>query len=153
MFDGRHGFGGAVRTRLKQLGALVGAVAFAAGCAAGQAFRQGNAATKAGDLDQAVAYYRTASQAAPDNPNYKIALERAQLAASRAHFEKAKEFEAADQLEAARGEYQLASEYDPANRQAAAKVTALDQTIRARIEAARPRPAIEQLRDRVRNTP
>lgn len=142
-----------MRTRLKRLGVLAGAVALAAGCAAGQAFRQGNAAVKTGDFDQAVAYYRTASQAAPDNPNYKIALERAQLAASRAHFERAKEFEAQDQLEAARGEYQLASEYDPANRQAAAKVVTLDQTIRARIEAARPRPAIEQLRDRVRATP
>ncbi|MBS1817743.1 MAG: hypothetical protein JSU08_07430 [Acidobacteria bacterium] len=139
-----------MRTRLTRLGALAGAVALAAGCAAGQAFRQGNAATKAGDFDQAVAYYRTASQASPDNPNYKIALERAQLAASRSHFDKAKEFEAADQLEAARGEYQLASEYDPSNRQAAAKVAALDQTIRTRIEAARPRPAIEQLRERVR---
>ena len=100
----------------------------AAGCAAGKAFRQGNVAIKDGDLDQAVAYYRTASQAAPDNPNYKIALERAQLAASRAHFDKAKAYEEQEQLEAARGEYQLASEYDPANRQAAAKVITLDQT-------------------------
>ncbi len=122
----------------------------AAGCAAGKAFRQGNVAIKDGDLDQAVAYYRTASQAAPDNPNYKIALERAQLAASRAHFDKAKAYEEQEQLEAARGEYQLASEYDPANRQAAAKVITLDQTIRQRIEAARPRPAIEGLRERAR---
>ena len=44
------------------------------------------------------------------------------LAASRAHFDKAREFEEKDQLEAARGEYQLASEYDSSNRQAAAKV-------------------------------
>jgi general secretion pathway protein D len=139
-----------VRTRLKQLGALAAAVVLAAGCAAGQAFRQGNAAIKAGDLDQAVAYYRTASQASPDNPNYRIALERAQLAASRAHFDRAKAFEEQDQLEAARGEYQLAAEYDAANRQAAAKVAALDQTIRARIEAARPRPAIDQIRERAR---
>jgi len=133
-----------------RLGLLLAIVAMAAGCAAGKAFRQGNAAIKTGDLDQAVAYYRTASQAAPDNPNYKIALERAQLAASRAHFDKAKAYEEQEQLEAARGEYQLASEYDPANRQAAAKVITLDQTIRARIEAARPRPAIEQLRERAR---
>jgi general secretion pathway protein D len=139
-----------VTTRLKRLGALAAIVACAAGCAAGQAFRQGNAASKAGDLDQAVAYYRTAAQADPDNPNYKIALERAQLAASRAHFDRAKAFEDQNQLEAARGEYQLASEYDPANRQAAAKVVSLDQTIRARIEAQRPRPVIEQIRERAR---
>ena len=131
---------------------LAAVLACAAGCAAGQAFRQGNASIKSGDLDQAVAYYRTASNADPGNPNYKIALERAMLAASRAHFDKAKVFEDQDQLEAARGEYQLASEYDPANRQAAAKIIALDQAVRLRIEAARPKPAIEQLRERVRAT-
>ena len=139
-----------MRTRLNRLASLAAVIACAAGCAAGQAFRQGNAATKAGDLDQAVAYYRTASNADPGNPNFKIALERAMIAASRAHFDKAKAFEDQDQLEAARGEYQLASEYDPANRQAAAKIISLDQAIRARIEAARPKPVIEQLRERVR---
>jgi type II secretory pathway component GspD/PulD (secretin) len=125
-------------------------VAAASGCAAGRAFRQGNVAMQTGELDQAVAYFRRASQASPDEPKYTIALERAQLAASRAHMAQARAFEAQDQLEAARGEYQLASEYDASNRQAAAKVAVLDQTIRARIEAARPRPAIEQLRDRAR---
>src|SRR5262245_54941088 len=129
---------------------LCGAVIIAGGCAAAQSFRNGNAAMKSGDLDQAVAYYRSASQASPDNPNYKIALQRAMLAASRAHFDKAREFEEKDQLEAARGEYQLALEYDSSNRQAAARIAALDQMIRARIEAARPRPPIEQLRERAR---
>jgi general secretion pathway protein D len=131
--------------------ALLLATAFVSACAAGKAYRMGGEAMKAGDWDQAVAYYRTALNDSPDNANYKIGLERAQLAASRAHFEKAREFESKDQIEAARGEYQLASEYDPSNRQAAAKVVSLDQTIRARIEAARPRPAIEQLRERARN--
>lgn len=124
--------------------------ALAAGCGASRSYRMGADAMKQGDLDQAVAYFRTAAQSSPDNANYQIALQRAMLAASRAHFDKAKEFEANDQIEAARGEYQLASEYDPSNRQAAAKVIAIDQTIRARIEAARPRPAIEQLRERAR---
>jgi general secretion pathway protein D len=139
-----------VRRRLFHLGFIAAAVLFAGGCAASQAFRNGNVSMKAGDLDQAVAYYRTASLASPDNANYKIALQRAMLAASRAHFDKARDFEEKGQLEAARGEYQLASEYDPSNRQAAARVAALDQTIRARIEAQRPRPPIEQLRQRAR---
>ncbi|MEQ1870618.1 MAG: hypothetical protein ABL961_11400 [Vicinamibacterales bacterium] len=139
-----------MRTRLRQLVVIGAVVAAVSGCAAGKAFHSGNAAVKAGDLDQAVAYFRTASQAAPDNPNYKIALQRAMLAASRVHFENAKEFEEKDQLEAARGEFQLAAEYDGTNRQAAARVTALDQIIRTRIEAQRPRPAIEQMRERAR---
>ncbi|HEV3061757.1 MAG TPA: secretin N-terminal domain-containing protein [Vicinamibacterales bacterium] len=141
MADGRWQMGAA--------GILAAALALG-GCAAGQAFRQGNDASRAGDLDEAVAAYRKAAQAAPDNPNYKIALQRAQLAASRAHLDKARDFESKDQLEAALGEYRQASEYDPTNRQATAKVAELDRTIRERIEASRPRPAIEQLRDRAR---
>ena len=136
--------------RLSGIVTVIVLASLAGGCASARAFRQGNSASRAGDLDQAVAYYRTAAQAAPNNPNYKIALERAMLASSRAHFDRARAFEAQDQLEAARGEYRLASEYDPTNRQASAKVISLDQTIRERIEAARPKPAIEQLRERAR---
>ena len=36
-----------------------------------------------GNLDEAVAAYRKAVQAAPDNPNYKIALQRAGLITQR----------------------------------------------------------------------
>ncbi len=137
-------------SKLARWAAVAALALLVSGCAAGQAFRNGDDALKAGNLDQAVEYYRAAAKADPDNANYKIALERTLLAASRAHFDRAREFEAQDQLDAARGEYRLASEYDPTNRQAAAKVVSLDQIIRQRIEAARPRPAIEQLRERAR---
>ncbi|PYR43434.1 MAG: hypothetical protein DMF93_03205 [Acidobacteria bacterium] len=127
------------------------AVALAAsGCAAGKAFSQGEVALNAGNLDEAVAAYRKATQAAPNNANYRIALQRAMQAASRQHLEKARQFEQGDQLEAALGEYRQASEYDPSNRTATAKVAELDRTIRERIEASRPKPAIEQLRARAR---
>jgi general secretion pathway protein D len=139
-----------VTRRLKCVGVLLAVAIFAGGCAAGRAFRQGNIAMRGGDLDQAVAYYRIAVQSDPDNPNYKIALERAMVAASRAHIDRARKFEAEDQLDAARSEYRLAAEYDPTNLTAAAKVAALDQTIRQRNEAARPRPPIEDLRARAR---
>src|SRR5438132_2665697 len=100
-----------------QIGVLVlGLALVAGGCAAGKAFRQGDAAMRAGQLDEAVAAFRKAVQAAPDNPNYKIALQRTMQAASRAHLEKAREFEAKDQLEAALGEYRQASDFDPSNR-------------------------------------
>src|SRR5436189_3987453 len=110
--------------RLKALGVLLAlALALVAGgCAAAQAFRQGDSAMRAGKLDEAVAAYRKAVQAAPDNSNYKIALSRAMQAASRAHLEKAREFERQDQLEAALGEYKQASEFDPSNRVATSKV-------------------------------
>src|SRR5262245_17605867 len=131
---------GSVKRELSKLGFVVFVSISVASCAAGHAFRQGNDALKTGDLDVAVEYYRTATQADPDNPNYKIALQRTMLAASRSHFDKARDFENQGQLEAAEGEYRRAVEFDPTNRQAAAKVAALEQTLRARAEAARPRP-------------
>jgi general secretion pathway protein D len=123
---------------------------FAAGCAAGSAFRQGETLMRAGNLDEAVAAYRRASQAAPNNATYKITLQRAMQAASRAHLERAREYEKEDQLEAALGEYKAASEYEPSNRTASAKVAELDRTIRDRIEASRPKPAIQGMRERAR---
>jgi general secretion pathway protein D len=137
-----------VSTRQRAIGILVVAALFTGGCAAGRAFRQAQAATRAGDPDQAVAYYRKAVQAAPDNTSYKIALERAMLDASRAHLDKAKDFEQHDQLDAALSEYRLAAEYDPSNRLAAAQAAALEQTIRNRVEASRPTPPLEKARER-----
>ena len=120
------------------------------GCAASQAYKHGQGAVKSGNLDEAVAAYRRVMQADPMNADYAIALRRTMIAASRAHLDRSKEFEDRDQLEAALGEYRLASEYDPSNRTVIGKVSTLEQTIRTRIEAARPRPAIEELRARVR---
>src|SRR5437868_13182076 len=102
--------------RVRSLAFVCAVALFAGGCAAGQAFKQGDEATRRGDLDEAVASFRKAVQIDPDNPNYKIALERAMLAASRDHIAKAKQFEEQDQLEAALGEYRLAGENDASNR-------------------------------------
>jgi general secretion pathway protein D len=87
-----------MRKTVRYLGLVLVLAFVASGCAASKAFRQGNEATKIGDLDEAVAAYRRAVQADPDNANYKIALERAMLASSRAHLERAREFEKQDQL-------------------------------------------------------
>ena len=135
---------------VKRLGAALAVAIIAAGCAAGQAFSRGEDAMRAGDLDVAVGAYRKAVQAAPENATYKIALQRAMLAASRAHIDRARAYEKDDQLEAALGEYKQATEYDPSNRLVAVKVADLDKTIRERVEAARPKPAIQQARERAR---
>jgi len=63
-----------------QIGVLVLAL-MAGGCAAGKAFRQGDTAMRAGNLDEAVAEYRKAAQDAPNNATYKISLQRAMQAA------------------------------------------------------------------------
>ena len=77
---------------LRRLAVFLVAAVLVAGCAAGRAYSDGMKSMKAGDFDQAVVYFRTAIQSSPDNPNYKIGLERAMQAASRDHFEKAKKF-------------------------------------------------------------
>jgi general secretion pathway protein D len=122
----------------------------ASGCAAGQAFRQGDAATKKGDLDAAVVAYRKAAQEDPENPKYKIALERAMQSASRFHADRASQFERQDQLEAALGEYRLAAENDPSNRGLASKIASVEKTLRDRAEAERPKPPSQALREQVR---
>src|SRR5690606_39516661 len=96
----------------------------------------------------AVGYYRQAVQEDPDNPTYRIALERAMIQASLVHAAAGREFEETGDLAAAVREYRRASEYEPANRQLAAKVAELDRLIRERIEASQPKSPIETMRER-----
>ncbi len=126
-------------------------VASLAACAgAGKAFKLADQAARVGDWETAVRYYEEAVAADPNSAEYKIALERARLAASREHLSKAVAFEEKGDLEGALGEYRRAASYDPTNRRAAAKVASLEQVLRDRIEAARPKPQIEQMKERVR---
>ena len=120
------------------------------GCAAGRAFRKGDEAARAGDWDNAVAQYTRAVQESPDRAEYKIALERATQSAARDHISRAHELESKDQLDAALLEYKRAMELDASNRLAAARAIELEKTIRDRIEASRPKPPIQGLRDQAR---
>ena len=122
-----------------------------AGCASGRSsFSKAEKAARAGDWDLAVTHFTEAVQAAPQSAEYKIALERAQLAASRQHFAAAVELEEKGDLDGAIREYRRASEYDPGNNRAASKVVQLQQLLRDKIEASRPKPAVEQMKERAR---
>jgi general secretion pathway protein D len=120
------------------------------GCAAGRAFRRGEEASRNGDWDAAVTYLTRAVQAAPDKPEYKIALERAMQTAAREHISRARDLEAKDQPDLALIEYRKALEMDASNRFAAQKVADLEKLVRDRIEASRPKPQIERLREQAR---
>src|SRR5688572_25688611 len=119
------------------LGVALAAV-MAAGCATGRAFARGEAAGKAGDWESAAGFYRQALQDDPDRPDYKIALERAMIAAAAMYAERGRQFEEAGQLEEALRAYRKAQEFEPANRQLSAKAAQLERTLRDRIEAATP---------------
>jgi type II secretory pathway component GspD/PulD (secretin) len=122
------------------------------GCAAGRAFRKGQEASRAGDWDTAVTEYTKAVQENPDKAEYKITLERAMQTASREHITRARDLESKDQLDAALIEYKKALDLDASNRLAHARAIEIEKTIRDRIEATRPKPPIEALRDQARRS-
>jgi general secretion pathway protein D len=142
-------------TKRKLIGSIVllALVASATGCAAGRAYRRGQEAARAGDWDAAVAHYTRAVQENPDSPEYKIALERASQSAALEHISRARQLEEQDQLDAALLQYRRAIELDPTNRLSAARAAELERIIRDRIEASRPRPRIEALREQARQGP
>ena len=140
------------RRRARVAGALL-LVTLAAGawaCSAGRAFQHGNNAAMQLDWDLAVQYYAEAVKADPERVDYKMALERAQLAAAQVHFEKARDYEKRDQLDLALMEYRLVVEFYPSSQEARAGIQRLEQTIRDRIEAARPVPPAEAMRQQAR---
>jgi general secretion pathway protein D len=141
------------KRRLIGVVVLLAVVASATGCAAGRAYRRGQEAARAGDWDAAVAHYTRAVQENPDSPEYKIALERAMQSAALEHIGRARLLEDQDQLDAALLQYRRALELDPTNRLSAARAAELERTIRERIEASRPRPRIETLREQARQGP
>jgi type II secretory pathway component GspD/PulD (secretin) len=128
-------------------------LALAAGtwaCTATRAFQRGNTAAMQLDWDLAVTYYAEAVKSEPDRADYKMALDRAQLAAAQVHFEKARDYEKRDQLDLALTEYRRVVDFQPNSQEARAAIQRLEQTIRDRIEAARPKPAAEIMRQQAR---
>ena len=125
---------------------VVLAALVAAGCATGRAFARGEAAGHAGDWEAAVGFYRQALQDDPDRPDYKIALERAMLAAANMFAERGRQLETAGQLEEALRAYRKAQEFEPSNRQLSSQAAQLERTIRDRIEANAPKSDIDRLR-------
>ena len=139
-----------MRHTLARLAPIAALALLLSGCAASMAYKDGNGSAKVGDWDAAVGHFRTAVQEDPDKPEYKIALQRAMIEASLLHISAGKLFEEKGQLDAALREFHRASEYDPSNRELAAHVTELDHRLMAQIEAGRPKPAIDSMRERAR---
>ena len=145
-------FVGTRRRRVRRAAAMA-VLVLAAGtwaCTASRSFQRGNTAAMQYDWDLAVTYYAEAVKSDPGRADYKMALDRAQLAAAQQHFEKAREYERRDQLDLALLEYRRVVEFQPSSQEARAGVQRLEQTIRDRIEAARPQPPAEAMRQQAR---
>jgi general secretion pathway protein D len=72
------------------------------------------------------------------------------MSASQIHFEKARDLERRDQLDLALLEYRRVVDLQPLSQEARARIQVLEQTIRDRIEASRPKPAAEAMRQKAR---
>lgn len=133
--------------RLQLVSVLVAGL-LVSGCTAARAFRQAEDLGRKGEWDAAVSYYRRALEVDPDRPEYRIALERAMTRASRAHLDLARELEQRDDLQAAIVEFRKAAEYDGSNQLAAQRANQLEIVVRDRLEASRPKPKVEEMRER-----
>ncbi|MDA1092734.1 MAG: hypothetical protein O3A25_05630 [Acidobacteria bacterium] len=90
------------------------------------------------------------TQADPNTGSPRIALERATLAASRAHIAMGRAFEAQQEFGSAVREYRVAAGFDPSNSEVAGRAANLEIAIRDRIEAERPPAPIEAMRNQAR---
>jgi general secretion pathway protein D len=97
---------------MKRLLAVL-ALALGLGCASSQAFRAGESAERLQDYDRAVVEYQRALTAAPDNVQYKRALERARRRAATEHTNRARRLVGRGQYDEGLAEYRMALELDP----------------------------------------
>lgn len=142
---GRAGIG-----RTGALALVLALVTLAAACGGGRAYGHGDKASRNGDWDAAVGFYRRAVQASPGRSDYRIALERAMINAGNVHMDQARVFEARGQLDEALREYRRANEFNPTSRVIASKVQELERRVREQLEASQPKPSIQQMRERAR---
>lgn len=131
--------------------ALVGALCLGlVSCASSGAYKRGRQAWVKGEWDTAVVEFRQALQEHPDRTDYRGALQQAMSTASLAHLKAAREADERGDIEVAVVEYRKVYEYDPSNRNAMLRAAEIDKEMRERAEAARPRPAIEAMRETAR---
>jgi general secretion pathway protein D len=134
------------------LAAVIAAALLSEGCAAKWAYRQGKQEADKGNWDLAVARFTKALRKDPDNIGYKIALERAKVQASRAHYAEGRKHLAAGQLERAEDEFDIASKYDPSNKSYLDELILVRDRIRKREEERERLADFEAMKDRVQAT-
>jgi general secretion pathway protein D len=88
-------------------------LAASAGCATSAAFRAGESAERLQDYDRAVLEYQKALKDAPDNVQYRRALQRARLRAANEHVTMARRLAGRGLHNEAMNEFQIAQELDP----------------------------------------
>lgn len=130
------------------------AVLIAGGCGAPKAYRLGQLAEQRDDFDQAIVAYTQAQAAQPDNPEIAMALKRARLRASAAHYARGRRLSGTGKYEEALVEYQLALELNPANPEADEAVRETRAALRTKMAVRRDgQTQLESLISRARALP
>lgn len=117
--------------------ALLVLTLFSGACATSRALSNGRRAEQAQDYDRAVVEYTQAVREDPDDMDARLALDRAKLRASEAHFTRGRRLAATGKFEDAVVEYQLAAELNPSNGE-------VDDELRRTRAALRTRVAVSQ---------
>jgi general secretion pathway protein D len=123
-----------------------------AGCTSYRAARRAEIATQLGNWDEAVLYYMEALEQDPTNISHRAALLRAQVEASRLHFEKGRQFHEAGVLERALVELQQAVQLDSSNQYAQVELQKVRDEIRTTREARATGVTVEELKERTRGS-
>jgi general secretion pathway protein D len=92
------------------------------GCTSFRAWEEAQHYEELEQWDKAILAYERALEVDPRNVRYQMALQRAKIEASRAHFDKGKDLLAAGHFEMAALELQLATRLDPTNQFAAVEL-------------------------------
>jgi general secretion pathway protein D len=134
--------------KLKFFGTLL-IVAMVSGCAGGKSsFKNGDKAEISRDYETAMAEYKKALDADPQNTEYRVKFERARFAAAYAHFQKGKTAMETGDLELAKNEFARAKEIDPSHDFAAQELERVTDLIAGRGPNApvAPAPNFESIR-------
>ncbi|HEX2442878.1 MAG TPA: secretin N-terminal domain-containing protein [Vicinamibacterales bacterium] len=131
--------------------AMVALAAATSACAHSAAMRAGREAEKLDDFDRAVVEYTKAVREEPSSKDAQLALNRAKLRASAAHYQRGRRLAANSRFEEALLEYQLAAELNPTDSDVERELTATRNALRAKVAVSgQGRTALEALIDRTR---
>jgi general secretion pathway protein D len=144
----------AVRRQAPGLLLIVAFALLAAGCAASTALREGRAAERRQDYDRAVVEYTRAARLRPDDPEARVALERARLRAAAEHFQRGRRLAATGKFDQALIEHELAAELNPTDGDIEQALRTTRNQLRSKIAVAREgKTELEALIARARDLP
>ena len=105
------------------------------GCATSAALRAGGQAERQGDYDDAVVEYTKATQEHPDDRDAQIALERAKIRASQAHYATGRRLASVGRYEEALSAFRLAHELNPSFGDAERELRETQRKVQTKLEA------------------